>query len=126
LIKAVEEMEDVFNNRQQELFQTVLYKGGGELIGRQLRDDLLQGVLDPLMAEDAAQQFIPALDTTADWYSDYCNQIAKPMWLERVRAKLASRSYKKLRMFVNECVVVFANAMRFNEPDSKLYIDAER
>ena len=119
-------MEDVFNERQQELFQTVIYWGGGQLIDHTLRDKLLQDVLDPVMAESIAEDFIPALDTKAAWYAAYSSQIAKPMWLERVRAKLASRSYKKLRTFVNECVVVFANAMRYNKPDSKLYLDAEK
>ena len=60
-------------------------------------------------------------------YPDYYDIIRKPMDLVKIQQKLTSQQYQHVEDMASDCVQMFDNACRYNEPDSLIYkVRAER
>ena len=54
-------------------------------------------------------------------YPDYYDIIRKPMDLLKIQQKLTSQQYQHVEDMASDCVQMFDNACRYNEPDSLIY-----
>lgn len=52
-------------------------------------------------------------------YPDYYEVIKRPIDLTKIQQKL--QSYESLEDMVADCVLMFDNACKYNEPDSLIY-----
>nr|XP_054751063.1 protein polybromo-1-like isoform X1 [Lytechinus pictus] len=57
-------------------------------------------------------------------YPEYYQVIKRPMDMQRIQQKIISRGYEQLEDMVNDFLLMFDNACKFNEPDSLIYKDA--
>ncbi|XP_072181869.1 protein polybromo-1-like [Diadema setosum] len=57
-------------------------------------------------------------------YPEYYQVIKRPMDMQRIQQKIMSRGYDQLEDMVNDFLLMFDNACKFNEPDSLIYKDA--
>lgn len=54
-------------------------------------------------------------------YPEYYQVIKRPMDMQRIQQKIISRGYDQLEDMVNDFLLMFDNACKFNEPDSLIY-----
>lgn len=57
-------------------------------------------------------------------YPEYYEVIKNPIEMEKIEKKVKTNSYETLDDLVNDFVLMFDNACKFNEPDSQIYKDA--
>ncbi|KAL1139328.1 hypothetical protein AAG570_006314 [Ranatra chinensis] len=57
-------------------------------------------------------------------YPDYYEVIKKPINLEQISQKLKTNLYEGLDDLFSDCILMFDNACKYNEPDSQIYKDA--
>ncbi|ESO85726.1 hypothetical protein LOTGIDRAFT_227755 [Lottia gigantea] len=88
------------DEKLQELYDTV--RNASDKSGRELATPFIKL---PLKAE----------------YPDYYEVIKKPVDLQRIQQKLVTHCYDSLEDMVADCVQMFDNACKYNEPDSLIY-----
>ena len=62
-----------------------------------------------------------------DWcfFTDYLENVAYPMDLSLLLARLKNGYYRRLESFEWECKLIYENAFRYNKPDSEIVREAE-
>ncbi|XP_071810078.1 protein polybromo-1-like isoform X3 [Asterias amurensis] len=61
---------------------------------------------------------------TKNEYPEYYQVIKKPIDMQKIQQRLTSKQYEQLDDMVNDFLLMFDNACKFNEPDSLIYKDA--
>ena len=54
-------------------------------------------------------------------FPDYYEVIKKPVDFERISAKVKQAAYRSMEECLNDFVLMFDNASKYNEPDSQIY-----
>ncbi|KAI8997125.1 hypothetical protein BDB01DRAFT_769915 [Pilobolus umbonatus] len=58
-------------------------------------------------------------------YPEYYSVIKQPRCLSEIASKMQKKGYPNLRMWMNDMILVFENALSFNEPGSRIFRDAK-
>ena len=54
-------------------------------------------------------------------YPDYYDVIKRPIDLQRIHQKIVAGSFESLEDMINDCILMFDNACKYNEPVSLIY-----
>lgn len=54
-------------------------------------------------------------------YPEYYQVIKRPIDMQRIQQRILSKQYEQLDDMVNDFLLMFDNACKFNEPDSLIY-----
>jgi hypothetical protein len=60
-----------------------------------------------------------------DEYPEYYKTIKNPRSLSEIAEKMQTRQYPNLHAWWNDMLLVFQNALSFNEPGSRIFRDAK-
>jgi len=84
------------------------------------------GILKHLQNKPEASPFLEPVDWEFYGLTDYPEIIKNPMDLGTVQDKVESGKCTTMDAFANDVRLVWKNAMRYNRPDSDIYITAEK
>ncbi|KAF5301597.1 hypothetical protein FQR65_LT08902 [Abscondita terminalis] len=84
--------------------------------------DTIRDYKEPKMNRQLSLIFMK-LPSKSD-YPDYYEVIKSPIDMEKISYKVRTNSYENLDELVNDFILMFDNACKYNEPDSQIYKDA--
>uniref|UniRef100_A0A8R1I8D5 Bromo domain-containing protein n=1 Tax=Caenorhabditis japonica TaxID=281687 RepID=A0A8R1I8D5_CAEJA len=81
-------------------------------------------ILRKLVEKDPEQYF--AFPVTPSMAPDYGEIVKEPMDLQTIREKIEDQKYPSLPMMKEDCQLIVANAMLYNQPNTVFYLAANR